>query len=136
MGCGSWVSFLVFERCFGRTVRVLGRGHLADIVSVLKATLSVTVVLIIVLRFRVGLINFQPRSGQSEVLCVVKVQTSSQSDRAQGSATVSSNIIGRYLCPLRAPRTIATVTDNGIVISLSSHRLFRRCIVGCASPNF
>lgn len=72
LGVRSWhmVMDFVVGRCVGRSVRVLGRGHLIDIVSVTNATVSVTVVVIMILIFRVRFTGFCPRGGHSQVVCI------------------------------------------------------------------
>lgn len=105
-------------------------------VSVTNATLSITTIVLVCLICRMGFSTCTPRSGQCQVLFIDDLRTYKDSNRPVGGNNVDRGIIHRYLCPLRAPRTIATFASKSLPIGMRKRRFCSGCTVGFASSNF
>lgn len=107
--------------CVGRTFCRLHRGELVDLISVVKATLTVYVVVIVILILRMHVASYIPRIGHSHSLCVgtVSVRRGKSADSGSSGNYVSLAITGRYFGTLAIPRTMAVISaKNEVHVSM------------------
>lgn len=64
------IGCFVFGRRFGRTFRLLLRGGLLSTVDVTNATLTVSIIVIVVVLLCTGAAGCRPRAGHSHALCI------------------------------------------------------------------